>query len=292
MATVAVTELPPALLDLPAIQAAIGAVLGAALACSAPKQQLLAIQAAARGVMQGSAALKNASFRTSLSTEATAEIHARMDCILPVIQERVVAGAEDRRPRLCGSTRATRNVAEHCDFGKGSAAVHGSGKRRQRGGRKRALIKSEVSTEEACVGRYADDDDGLRPASSYQATAPISEREGGDALNEGSACHYKRDANDERRCRPPHWRCHSELMTGVITPHSHDHHCYSDDLDDGSSLSRSANTLAAKPAAVPENAAPQAALHPLGANESHFTAVLRDEDINWLVDQCQNMSSR
>ena len=144
MVTAAALQLPPHLLGLPTIQAALGAVLGAALACSTHKQQLLAIQAAARGAMQGSAALSGTSSchlpdGAPLSGEATAEISARIDCILPVIQEKVVAGVEDRKPRLCGSTRATRNLAEHCDFGKGAAALQGSGTRRQRGGRKRAL---------------------------------------------------------------------------------------------------------------------------------------------------------
>eukprot|EP00972_Heterocapsa_arctica_P033373 4912865-Heterocapsa_arctica.AAC.1 len=41
------------------------------------------------------------------------EVQDRLECISPVVQEKIAAASEGRQPRVSGSARLRRNVAEH-----------------------------------------------------------------------------------------------------------------------------------------------------------------------------------
>ena len=80
------------------------------------------------------------------------EVAERLAAIRPVIAEKVTAAADRRDPRLCGSTKARRNVAEHI-FGDGTTSLlRGSGaraKQAQRGGRSNVAREGISETEES-----------------------------------------------------------------------------------------------------------------------------------------------
>ena len=75
------------------------------------------------------------------------EVSARLDAIVPVIQEKVTAAREVRKPVISGGKRAKRNLAEHNGFGEGANFMQPSdaeAKAKQRG-RRRDVDVSKVT---------------------------------------------------------------------------------------------------------------------------------------------------
>ena len=111
----AVSEL---LLQLPVVsQAAMGAALAAAAAGDQGNALQLAIQAAARGAVQGLAALKpdvpSDGVATNMDDLLLAELQLHLQNIAPVLMARMKGDS------VPGGARAKRNLSEHAFLGLG-----------------------------------------------------------------------------------------------------------------------------------------------------------------------------
>ncbi len=122
--------------------------------------------------------------------EVRDEVDMRMGLIKPVIEERGIAGAAGRSPRLAGSKRAKRNLAEHALFGQGVLALAAACRAPQRSQR-------DGSGPDGSGG--ATQDLEVRPDGmpfEPEASEDEPEREGGTGQEESCEAFYVGDGTD------------------------------------------------------------------------------------------------
>ena len=131
----------------PAVAVAVAALSVVAVVKAAGAAARAAGDLVASSVLVSAAAAVETAARLLAGTDQ--ELMLRMDAILPVMAEKVAAGADGRTVRLSGATRAARNVGVHWKPGAGPEAVQAAlayPQRAQRRGRTRAGVPSSDSS--------------------------------------------------------------------------------------------------------------------------------------------------